>query len=301
MELSQLRYFVQVAKLESISRAAQVLHVSQPALSKSIAKLEADLDTSLFDRVGKRLYLNDRGRLFLKGVERSLQGLSETTATIRGRGLTVGGTVNVGVFGPQAEPLECAARFMQLNPHVRLTFDARHQSSTTRVVREFDMVFYSEGPAFEGLYGVPYTRRRLMVCVPESHPLADAESADLCQFKDDPFIFMNTTAGVYEQSYQLCIENGFSPWVRAVTSSGAAQIKFIQDGLGVGLVDTTRLNAGRRGTALVPLRGEALEQVQCFACRSPAMLGEAGRAFMDFVISYFSVVRDHALACFERN
>ena len=70
MEIHQLKYFICVAKLESISKAATMLHLSQPALSKSLAKLEDELGVQLFDRLGKRLHLNDRGKLFLKGAER---------------------------------------------------------------------------------------------------------------------------------------------------------------------------------------------------------------------------------------
>lgn len=66
MELHQLRYFVQVARLESVSKASQALHISQPALSKTIGKLEDELGCQLFDRTGKRLLLNDRGRFSSK-------------------------------------------------------------------------------------------------------------------------------------------------------------------------------------------------------------------------------------------
>ena len=131
--------------------------------------------------------------------------------------------------------------------HVML--DARQRSITARVVREFDMVFYPEGPAFGGIAGIPYARNHIRLAVPASHPLATARVADLAQFRDDPFIFMNTTAGMYEQSYQLCVESGFSPWVRAVTSSGAAQQRLIGAGLGIGFADAPSYRLSERTTA----------------------------------------------------
>lgn len=301
MEIAQLKYFVQVAKLGSLSHAAETLCISQPALSKSIAKLEEELGTPLFDRVGRRLYLNNRGRYFLRGAEKTLQDLAETAATVRSVGEELDGTLTVGVFGPQTEALDCTARYMQLNPRVHVTFDARQKAANPHMTREFDMVFYPRDDSFADISGVAYARRRLMVCVPESHPLAAAGEADLAQFADEPFIFMNTTAGVYEQTFQLCVRSGFVPRVRAVTSSGAAQIKFIQDGLGVGLVDSSRVNAGRRGTALVSLKGDALEQVQCFACRPVHMLTTVGSDFLEFAVDFFGVSHDHAVACFARN
>ena len=60
MNLLQMEYFELVATYQSISRAAEELHVSQPALSNALAKLEDELGVRLFDRVGKKLVLNQQ-------------------------------------------------------------------------------------------------------------------------------------------------------------------------------------------------------------------------------------------------
>ena len=57
MDLLQLRYFCEIAKQESVSKAASILHVSQPSLSKSLSTLERDLGIKLFDRIGKSIVL----------------------------------------------------------------------------------------------------------------------------------------------------------------------------------------------------------------------------------------------------
>ena len=201
MEIHQLKYFICVAKLESISKAATMLHLSQPALSKSLAKLEDELGVQLFDRLGKRLHLNDRGKLFLKGAEKALQELDGAAASVNAGTGSLQGSLSVGVFGVQDSAISCVQRFMQANRQTHVMLDARQRSITVRSVREFDMVFYPEGPAFGGIAGIPYARNRVRLAVPASHPLAAVGIADLVQFKDDPFVFMNTTAGVYEQSY----------------------------------------------------------------------------------------------------
>ena len=68
MNLSQLEYFQIVAKEEHISRAAEKLHISQPSLSTTIRRLENELDTLLFDRVGRNIYLNEAGKKLLNHV-----------------------------------------------------------------------------------------------------------------------------------------------------------------------------------------------------------------------------------------
>lgn len=64
MELLQLKYFQTVARLEHMTKAAEELHIAQPSLSKTIARLEKDLGVPLFDRQGRQITLNSFGKYF---------------------------------------------------------------------------------------------------------------------------------------------------------------------------------------------------------------------------------------------
>ena len=83
MELTQLRYFAVVARLGNISRAAQELYVTQPNLSKSIARLEEELGVPLFDHRKGKIVLNDYGRCFLASVNLSLGELESGIRSIQ--------------------------------------------------------------------------------------------------------------------------------------------------------------------------------------------------------------------------
>lgn len=82
MELLQLRYFLTVARLEHITRAAEELCMTQPSLSKSISRLEKEVGSPLFDRSGRQIKLNESGRIFLKHVERIFFELEEAQIEI---------------------------------------------------------------------------------------------------------------------------------------------------------------------------------------------------------------------------
>ena len=69
MEIQQLQYFKTVAQLQHMTRAAEKLSISQPALSKSISNIEQELGIPLFDRQGRSIFLNRHGQLFLESVE----------------------------------------------------------------------------------------------------------------------------------------------------------------------------------------------------------------------------------------
>lgn len=313
MELHQLKYFIQVARAESISKAAESLRLSQPALSKTIAKLEEELGVKLFDRVGRRIYLNDRGRSFLKDIEPAIGELERAAASVGSNAPVEHTTLRVGVFGPQHAAIACMEQFMQKHEHVSIVFDARRNSTTSRIAREFDLVFYPNGPSFDPLAGIPYARSRKLAALPSSHPLAHCPSIDLIQLRDDPFVFMNTTAGIFEQSYRLCVDSGFQPWVRAVTSSGAAQMSFIRSGLGVGLIDSPEASIdaqqtslgesrGDRRARLVAINGIVQEQTLCFASRPTSLLSPAGRELLSFVFAYFGITESKsALDRFDVN
>lgn len=77
MDLLSLRYFQTVAKLENMTLAAEILQISQPAISKMIKNLEGELNVKLFDRTGKYIRLNEYGKRFLVKVDLALQTLEE--------------------------------------------------------------------------------------------------------------------------------------------------------------------------------------------------------------------------------
>ena len=77
MELQQLRYFLTVARLEHMTRAAEELHITQPSLSITISRLEESLGVPLFDRYRRQIKLNEFGKAFLRRVERIFDELEE--------------------------------------------------------------------------------------------------------------------------------------------------------------------------------------------------------------------------------
>ena len=292
VELHQLRYFECIARYESISRASSELHITQPALSKSIAKLEDELGVKLFSREGKRLALNDQGVFFLHTVEKVLRDLDDSAMSLVRLTAGLEGNVRVGVFGPQQDALACTVMFMQENPGVRVVFDARQSSASRHLMREYDVVFYSAGRAFDDISGISYAVNSLKIAVSPDHRLAGRESVSLEELKDDQFIFTNTTAGVYEQSYQLCIESGFYPAVRAVVTSGAAQIAMIRAGLGVGLVDGMMQVSGMPGIALLDMQVDLPDRMLCFASGPYDSLSPIARRFVDHTFAYFDIPLD---------
>src|SRR4029077_15541783 len=97
MELRHLRYFVGVAEEQHFGRAAERLHIAQPALSRQIQDLERELGFLLFDRLPRGVRLSAPGKVFLSDARRILQDVDEATRRAARIALGKTGTLRVGI------------------------------------------------------------------------------------------------------------------------------------------------------------------------------------------------------------
>lgn len=124
MELRTLRYFVYIAEARSFSHASVRLRVAQPALSRQISKLEAEIGHALFLRTGRRLELTEAGQLLLTRAQALLRQASNALDEVRTFGSDLSGTVTIGVSPAITEILaplilrECGL----LHPNVKIRF-----------------------------------------------------------------------------------------------------------------------------------------------------------------------------------
>lgn len=293
VELYQLRYFESVARHQSMAKASEELHVSQPALSKAIKKLEGDLGVELFDRVGKRIFLNERGLCFRDSANRLLAYADQSVKSLRALDVVREGTVNVVVRGPQREAIMCTSAFMQAHPGICVSLDVQDTFDKSNTVWEADVVFCQIGQPFDPSVGVPYAQCGLGLLVPSEHWLPAGEKVDLKALKDESFVLLTRPYRFYEEAYRICLdEGGFTPNVRCMTGSHLALAKFVSDGLGIGFVDGCDRMIGARGVRFVPLDHGAPRESLCFACRRPYRLSAAAAAYVDFVFDYFGIPKD---------
>lgn len=121
MELRTINYFIAVANEGNISKAAKVLHISQPALSKQMSELEAELNTQLFIRTNRRIKLTDEGQYFLKH-SREITSLVDKTVNNLNSSEDIQGDVYIGSGETQA--FNMIAKTMQniLKKHPKIKF-----------------------------------------------------------------------------------------------------------------------------------------------------------------------------------
>ena len=201
MNLFHLRYFVELAHTRHYTKAAEQLCIAQPSLSHAIRQLEEELGVPLFEKSGRNTTLTCFGEQFLDCAENALKTLDSGVEMLHQSALGAG-TIRLGflrVLGINWLPA-LAEKFLagHRDVPVRFTF---HTGVTSELLeglksRHFDLVFSSYPTMDKGLSCIPVAGQQLVLIVPQNHPLARYEEADLEQTLPYPYIYFSPGSGV---------------------------------------------------------------------------------------------------------
>ncbi|WP_226872556.1 LysR substrate-binding domain-containing protein [Microbispora sitophila] len=259
MELSTLKQFLVVARLEHLSRAADELHVAQPSLSRSIARLESELGAPLFDRSG-RLRLNDAGTLFRDHVERALGELEAGRRAVAEATSEGVGTVRLAseTFLTLTGPL---AAYKRAHPSVEIELHWSLAEDMARRLRaqEVDLCVASQPIHAEGLQSVQLFEEAVGVCVPLDHPLAGRTSVSIDELADQPFITARKGHWLRRLLDRLFAARDLTPKIVCESDEHSAIAELIKAGLGIGLVPAF----ARRADTPAPIAWIAVDSPDC--------------------------------------
>jgi DNA-binding transcriptional LysR family regulator len=236
MDLNALRQFLVVARLEHLSHAADELRVAQPSLSRTIARLEAELGTPLFDRAG-RLRLNDTGKLFRGYVERSLGELDAGRRAVVESTSEGVGTVRLAseTFLTLTGPLTA---FKRAHPSVDVQLRWSQAEDMARHLRAQDVDFCiaSQPIATEGMESVQLMDEPVWVATPADHPLAGRTSVTIDELAGEPFVTSRPGHWLRRLVDHLFASRGLTPNIACEGDEPAAIAVLISAGFGIGFV-----------------------------------------------------------------
>ena len=240
MELQQLRYLCAIADTGSFSRAAEHCHVAQPSLSQQISKLEEELGTRLFDRLGRSVRLTDAGRTFLPHARTVLHQTELARSEVEGRRRDARGTVIVGVI-PTIAPYYLPDRIA--------AFSRRFPEATLRIVEETTPVLVESlrNLAIDiAILSLPLRRRefeiapllteRLYAALPLHHPRANAASISLRDLRDERFVLLRDSHCFREIALAACHRAHLDPRIAFESGQFSSLLGMVAAGGGVSLV-----------------------------------------------------------------
>lgn len=182
MELQQLFHFQKVALLNHMSKAAKELHITQPALSKSIASLEEELGVQLFDRKGKKISLNDTGKDVLEHVNH----IETECAMIVRIGLEKRQARDIRILVQAADQLIPEIVFRIGREHPEIKIHVNHYQSH----HEPDITITSSLEPYDQDDGKMVLKEEFVLVIPSDHPLADKPSVRLKDLDGEEMIVL---------------------------------------------------------------------------------------------------------------
>ena len=263
-DLQQLQAFIAVAERGSFRSAADHIHLSPPALSRRIEKLESILGTRLFNRTTREVELTSIGRVFLErarsaidDLESAMLGISDIAATRSGR-VTVACVPSAAIyFLPQA-----IRSFSAKYPSIRIRVIDESMNQTLQSVLtgecDFGLGFMnSRMPeiAFEGIHDDPF-----VVAMRRDHPLARRKALQWSQIESERLISVARSSGNRQLLDDVMSQMGLNPHFAFEVSHIGTLLGMVEAGLGIAAVPRTALPVNHPNVVGLPLRNPVISR-----------------------------------------
>jgi len=284
MELRQLEYFVAVAEEANFTRAAERVHVAQPAISAQIQRLERELGERLLDRTRRTVRLTAAGEAALPHARAALAAVADIQVAIDELTDLVRGTVTIGTVTSHSVDIPTLlADFHAEHPQVEITLSTDNSDALIENVRtgRLDAAIVSVGSDErpEGLDVEVVTDEAIHAAVAQADDLASHKTIRLTDLADRQIIALPVGAGVRHQFDAACARAGVTPRIAFEASTPLALAELAERGLGVAIVPAS-VPRGRDGLHALPivpqLRGRLV-----LAWRSGGPMSPAARVLVD--------------------
>lgn len=237
MTLTQLIYFEKLAEIENMGRTAQVLHISQPSLSISISKLEAELNIMLFNRVGHKLVLTEEGKQFLIHVKKILRDVQDAQVHMQSLSADRNSHIRIGCIAPVLyDYLPHIMRKFLLQPgnkNITTDFTTNNTDKLITMLKDgyYDFIICSHSTDPDLSQSVFVSEPIMLLCPPGADiPTSwnDILSKDLIGF--------HQRAAAHHELHSMLIQQGIQPdyLYRGPDEEGIASL--VSQGFGYGFV-----------------------------------------------------------------
>ncbi|UJF34884.1 LysR family transcriptional regulator [Paenibacillus hexagrammi] len=287
MELLQLQYFREVARLEHMTDAARSLHVTQSSLSKTIQRLEEDLGVPLFDRTGRSLRLNEFGRKFLARTERALFELEQGKQELHDLISPESGTIELAVTTASTLPqILQVFRKKRPNVHFHVQMVALREMLPLLERGEADFCLSSPPIVGEDIECRILLRDPILLAVPTGHRLADQESVALAELENEWFVGLKKGYGARDLADQVCQSAGLAPTYVYEGDEPARLVALVEAGIGIAFIPSTSRDS-REQVHLLRLKDHEMVREIALSWHKSRYLTRAAQEFREVVEQYF--------------
>lgn len=231
MELTQIRYFLEVAKTQHITNSAEKLHVAQPALTQAIHRLENDLRVPLFVSKGRNIMLTEYGKYLQKKLEPLMREFDSIPTQLQTMAKLESDTIHLNVLAASEIVTEAIIEYKKTHDEVNFQFMQRTENQ-----------LYDIGITTRLFYQVPeesddnvfVCTEKIFLAVPKTHRFAIMKSVKLEDVRDEGFISLMGSRQLRWICDRYCRHAGFEPRIIFESDSPAAVRNMIAANIGIG-------------------------------------------------------------------
>lgn len=289
MNISQLHCFTTIVQLESMSRAANLLYMSQSSLSKNITKLETELGMPLFERSGKKLRLNAQGARFLEFCNLILRELEFAKEDMALLATGSDSRIKVGVAGTNRKLIECIVAFNRTHPNTEFSLNCNIENLEYLDINEFDMLVYPAELKYEKFKGHSLYEERYFLAVSADHALAGNVSISPNMLDGQSLVFINNGRYHVEYPFSSCMALGIRFGSQCHVDTREPHRQMIASGVAVGFVpeSSAPFYLSEPNLRLIPILDKHFSRPMMICFRREKHLTGLAKDFRNFVIDYF--------------
>lgn len=237
MDIRQLKYFLEVVKQKSITKAAESLHISQPALSKMMKGLEEELGMTLIVRTNKTNEVTDAGLIVMEYAKKISSLFEEMEITLHDMTNLHKGSIHIGlppIIGSLYFPM-VIAEFHKKYPNIEINIQ---EYGAAKVVKSVDEGEFELGvavlPVNEQQFNIyPIVQDEMKLLVHYQHRFAHSETVHLMDLIDEDFIFYHEDFALHDIMWKKFIQLGFEPKVLFKSSQWDFMSEMVAAKLGI--------------------------------------------------------------------
>ncbi|MDQ7073339.1 MAG: LysR family transcriptional regulator [Gammaproteobacteria bacterium] len=237
--IRQFKIFETVAQQLSYTRAAELLYLSQPAVSMQIKQLENEIEMPLFERMGKKLFLTEAGEellVYARSIIQQLDELDDVFNELRGSNkgrLTIAVATTANYFA-----LKLLGEFYQRFSATNISLDVTNRENLLNHLNDntVDMVIMGQPPENSDVEATPFLENPLVAIAPLGHELANKKNIPLSELQQETFIMREHGSGTRIAMERFFKQNGYSISSVMEMSSNEAINQAVEAGLGLGIV-----------------------------------------------------------------
>ncbi|MEJ1222408.1 LysR family transcriptional regulator [Sediminicola sp. 1XM1-17] len=242
LELRSLRYFLVLADTLHYTHAAELLFISQSALSQHIKQLELTLGSPLFNRTNRKVALNKAGELLVKEANLILKQVDQSMGRWQLSLTGVMGELKIGFVGSAMQGYlpPIIKEFSKVHPHINFYLEEFTNAEQLKGLEQehLDIGFMRSNKVPSDIQLKSVYRENFSLVLPLEHPLDSSTFTNMGQLSEESFIlFPNENSPMYYQQIQnLCADHGFSPRISHKSIHGPTIFKLVENAMGIAIV-----------------------------------------------------------------